>query len=128
MLEKIIAREKPDALLPTLGGQTGLNIAIQLAESGILDRHGVRLIGADREAIRKAEDRKLFKEAMQAIGLEVPRSGLAHSLEEARAAAAELGFPVIIRPSFTLGGIGRRGGARRARARSGSRAGASRRA
>jgi carbamoyl-phosphate synthase large subunit len=106
MLEKIIAREKPDALLPTLGGQTGLNLAIQLAESGVLDRHDVRLIGADREAIRKAEDRRLFKEAMQAIGLEVPRSGLAYSLDEARAAAAELGFPVIIRPSFTLGGTG----------------------
>ena len=81
MLEKIIEREKPDALLPTLGGQTGLNLAIQLAERGVLERYGVRLIGADREAIRKAEDRKLFKEAMQAIGLEVPRSGLAYSLE-----------------------------------------------
>jgi len=106
MLEKIIARERPDALLPTLGGQTGLNLAVKLAEDGILERHGVRLIGADRDAIRKAEDRRLFKEAMQAIGLEVPRSGLAYSLEEARAAAASLGFPVVVRPSFTLGGTG----------------------
>ena len=106
MLEKIIEAERPDALLPTLGGQTGLNIAIQLAEKGILDRYGVRMIGADREAIRKAEDRKLFKEAMERIGLDVPRSGLAHSLEEARAIAAVIGFPLIIRPSFTLGGTG----------------------
>jgi carbamoyl-phosphate synthase large subunit len=106
MLEKIIAREKPDALLPTLGGQTGLNLAIQLAENGTLERNGVRLIGADREAIRTAEDRRLFREAMQAIGLEVPRSALAHTVEEARGAAAELGFPLIIRPSFTLGGTG----------------------
>ena len=105
-LEKIIEREKPDALLPTLGGQTGLNIAIELAEKGILDRHGVKMIGADREAIRKAEDRKLFKQAMERIGLDVPRSGLAYSLEEARRIAAGIGYPVIIRPSFTLGGSG----------------------
>ena len=106
VLARIIEAEKPDALLPTLGGQTGLNIAIQLAENGTLDRNGVRMIGADREAIRKAEDRKLFKQSMQKIGLEVPRSGLAHSLEEARATAYEIGFPLIIRPSFTLGGTG----------------------
>jgi carbamoyl-phosphate synthase large subunit len=106
MLEKVIEAEHPDALLPTLGGQTGLNIAIQLAEKGILDRHGVRLIGADREAIRKAEDRKLFKECMERIGIDLPRSGLAHSLFEAREIAKTLGFPLIIRPSFTLGGTG----------------------
>ena len=106
MLEKIIEAERPDALLPTLGGQTGLNIAIQLAEKGILDRFGVRMIGADRTAIRKAEDRKLFKEAMTGIGIEVPRSGLAHSLPEARKVAETIGFPLIIRPSFTLGGSG----------------------
>ena len=106
MVEKIIEAERPDALLPTLGGQTGLNIAIQLADKGILDRFGVRMIGADREAIRKAEDRKLFKDAMKSIGLEVPRSGLAHTLEEARQVAAEIGFPLIVRPSFTLGGTG----------------------
>src|SRR5208283_5407323 len=86
--------------------QTGLNIAIQLAEKGILDRFGVRMIGADRNAIRKAEDRKLFKEAMVRIGIEVPRSGLAHSLAEARTVAEAIGFPLIIRPSFTLGGSG----------------------
>jgi carbamoyl-phosphate synthase large subunit len=106
MLEKIIEAEKPDALLPTLGGQTGLNIAIQLADKGVLDTFGVRLIGADRDAIRKAEDRKLFKEAMEKIGIEVPRSRLAHSLPEAREGAQSIGFPLIIRPSFTLGGTG----------------------
>ncbi len=128
MLEKIIAREKPDALLPTLGGQTGLNLAIQLAESGVLERHGVRLIGADREAIRKAEDRKLFKQAMLSIGLEVPRSGLAYTVAEALAAAADLGFPVIVRPSLHPGRIGRRGGARPRRSSPSWRAGVSRRA
>ncbi len=106
MLEKVIEAERPDALLPTLGGQTGLNIAIQLAEKGILDRMGVRMIGADREAIRKAEDRKLFKEAMERIGIDLPRSGLAHTLEEGQRIAEEIGFPLIIRPSFTLGGTG----------------------
>ena len=106
MLEKIIEAERPDALLPTLGGQTGLNIAIQLAEKGILERCGVRMIGADRGAIRKAEDRKLFKECMQRIGIDVPRSGLAHTAAEAQAVAATIGFPLIIRPSFTLGGTG----------------------
>ncbi|MGO9309225.1 MAG: carbamoyl-phosphate synthase large subunit [Spirochaetia bacterium] len=106
MLEKIIDAERPDALLPTLGGQTGLNLAIQLADKGILDRMGVRMIGADREAIRKAEDRKLFKEAMERIGIGLPRSGLARSLEESRRVAQEIGFPLIIRPSFTLGGTG----------------------
>ncbi|HVP18231.1 MAG TPA: carbamoyl-phosphate synthase large subunit [Spirochaetia bacterium] len=106
VLSKIIEAEKPDALLPTLGGQTGLNIAMQLAENGTLERHGVLMIGADREAIRKAEDRKLFKLSMEAIGLEVPRSGLAHSLEEARETARRIGFPLVIRPSFTLGGTG----------------------
>ncbi|MGA2976406.1 MAG: carbamoyl-phosphate synthase large subunit [Spirochaetia bacterium] len=106
MLEKIIEAERPDALLPTLGGQTGLNIAIQLAEKGILDKLGVRMIGADREAIRKAEDRKLFKQAMERIGIDLPHSGLAHSLSEARSITDSIGFPLIIRPSFTLGGTG----------------------
>ncbi|HET6487099.1 MAG TPA: carbamoyl-phosphate synthase large subunit [Spirochaetia bacterium] len=106
MVEKVIEAEKPDALLPTLGGQTGLNLAIQLADSGVLDRLGVRLIGADRQAIRKAEDRSLFKESMQRIGIDLPRSGLAHTPEEARRVASEIGFPLIIRPSFTLGGTG----------------------
>ncbi len=106
VLEKIIARERPDALLPTLGGQTGLNVAIQLAESGVLERYGVEMIGAKAEAIKKAEDRQLFKEAMLAIGLELPLSGVAHTLMEARAAADRIGFPVVIRPAFTLGGTG----------------------
>ncbi|MCD6289646.1 MAG: carbamoyl-phosphate synthase large subunit, partial [Anaerolineae bacterium] len=100
-------RERPDALLPTVGGQTGLNLGVQLAESGVLDRYGVQLIGASLQAMKLAEDRLLFKEAMLAAGLEVPRSGLAHSLEEAKAIVEKIGhYPVLIRPSFTLGGTG----------------------
>ncbi len=106
MLEKVIEAERPDALLPTLGGQTGLNLAIQLAENGVLDRLGVKMIGADRQAIRKAEDRRLFKESMEKIGIDLPRSGLAHTLSEARKISHEIGFPLIIRPAFTLGGTG----------------------
>jgi carbamoyl-phosphate synthase large subunit len=106
IVAKIIERERPDALLPTLGGQTGLNVAIKLAESGVLDQYGVKMIGANQEAIRKAEDRELFKQAMTRIGLDLPRSGLAHTMEEARNAAEEIGLPLIIRPSFTLGGTG----------------------
>ncbi len=105
-LEKIIKIERPDALLPTLGGQTGLNVSIQLAEKGILRKYKVQMIGADRKAIKKAEDRKFFKEAMRKIGLELPRSGLAYNMKEARRVAGKIGFPVIIRPSFTLGGTG----------------------
>ncbi|MBI3323346.1 MAG: carbamoyl-phosphate synthase large subunit [Candidatus Omnitrophica bacterium] len=105
-VEKIIARERPDALLPTLGGQTGLNVAIQLANAGVLERHGVEMIGANAEAIRKAEDRDLFKRTMIAHGLEVPRSGIAHTLEQARTVAEQVGFPVVVRPAFTLGGTG----------------------
>src|SRR4051812_8425758 len=104
--EKIIAAERPDSLLPTMGGQTALNLAKALAESGVLERYGVRLIGASLEAINKAEDRQLFKEAMQRIGLAVPTSGLAASVAEATAIARGLGFPVILRPSFTLAGTG----------------------
>ncbi|MCM8796839.1 MAG: carbamoyl-phosphate synthase large subunit, partial [Candidatus Omnitrophica bacterium] len=106
ILEKIIAKEHPDALLSTLGGQTGLNVSIQLAEKGILAKYKVKMIGADRKAIKKAEDRKLFKEAMQKIGLDLPRSGLAYNMQEARKVAQRIGLPVIIRPSFTLGGTG----------------------
>ena len=106
ILEKIIQRERPDALLPTLGGQTGLNVSVALYESGVLQRNGVQMIGAKYEAIKKGEDRNLFKEAMKKIGLDLPRSGLAYSLDEALKAAKEIGFPVIIRPSFTLGGTG----------------------
>jgi carbamoyl-phosphate synthase large subunit len=106
LCEKIIATERPDALLPTVGGQTGLNLAMELARSGVLDRYGVRLIGADVRAIEIAEDRLKFKEAMLAAGLRVPASGLARSADEAAAIAAGLGFPCLIRPSFTLGGSG----------------------
>jgi len=106
VVEKIIARERPQALLPTLGGQTGLNVAVELAESGLLDKYRVELIGARLETIKKAEDRRLFREAMNKIGLEVPRSGFAYDLAEAQKIAAQIGFPLVIRPSFTLGGTG----------------------
>jgi carbamoyl-phosphate synthase large subunit len=112
VLTRIIEREKPDAILPTLGGQTALNLALDLHRSGVLDAHGIKLIGAQVEAIEKAEDRQLFKQAMEKIGLAVPLSGYAHSLEEARAIQAKMatetgvGYPVLLRPSFTLGGSG----------------------
>jgi carbamoyl-phosphate synthase large subunit len=106
VVEQIIAREKPDALLPTMGGQTALNTAMALAHSGALQRHGVELIGANEEAIAKAEDRQLFRLAMDKIGLASPKSRLAKSLEEARDALPLTGLPAIIRPSFTLGGTG----------------------
>ncbi|MFZ3062605.1 MAG: carbamoyl-phosphate synthase large subunit [Actinomycetota bacterium] len=106
VVERIIAKERPEALLPTLGGQTGLNTAVALAESGDLDKYGVELIGAKLEAIKKAEDRNLFNKAMQRIGLDLPRGGFAYSLEEAFEIAKEIGLPLIIRPSFTLGGTG----------------------
>jgi carbamoyl-phosphate synthase large subunit len=106
VLEVIIAREKPDAILPTLGGQTALNLALKLAKSGVLEKHGVELIGASVEAIRKAEDRALFNDAMRKIGLSVARSVLARTLEDAERAVKELGFPLILRPSFTMGGSG----------------------
>ena len=105
-VERIIAVERPDAVLPTLGGQTGLNTALALYESGALERYGCRLIGASAEAIRKAEDRDLFKACMNEIGLESARSGLAHSLDEARKIRDEVGLPCVLRPSFTLGGSG----------------------
>ncbi len=104
--EQILAREKPDALLPTLGGQTALNLAVALARNGALQRHGVQLIGASLEAIEKAEDRQLFKQAMDRIGIEMPKSGYATGYDEARRIADEIGFPIIIRPSFTMGGEG----------------------
>ncbi|HUL29802.1 MAG TPA: carbamoyl-phosphate synthase large subunit [Thermodesulfobacteriota bacterium] len=106
ILQKIIEREQPDALLPTLGGQTGLNVSVALHESGVLQRCGVQMIGANYEAIKKGEDRNLFKESMKKIGLDLPRSGLAYSLSQALEVAKEIGFPLIIRPSFTLGGTG----------------------
>ncbi len=107
VVEKIIVREKPDALLPTLGGQTALNTSMALFKSGTLEKHGVKMIGAKADAIDKGEDRQLFKEAMTRIGLDMPRSGIAHTMEEARKVAEEIGtFPLIVRPAFTLGGQG----------------------
>ncbi len=106
-VEKIIEKEKPDALLPTLGGQTGLNTAMALWRSGVLQKHGVEMIGAKAEAIEKGEDRLKFKECMQKIGLDVPKSGVAHTLDESREIARQIGsFPLIIRPAYTLGGTG----------------------
>jgi carbamoyl-phosphate synthase large subunit len=105
-VEKILEREKPDVLLPTIGGQTALNLAVELAERGVLARHGVELIGARLDAIHKAEDRHLFRQAMHKLGLAVPMSGLARSLEDARRIVSDTGIPAIIRPSFTMGGTG----------------------
>ncbi len=106
VLATICERERPDALLPTLGGQTALNLAISLSDRGVLDDLGIELIGANAEAIRTAEDRQLFKDAMASIGLEVPPSGVARSMDEARSLAGRIGYPLIIRPSFILGGAG----------------------
>ncbi|MGB4592703.1 MAG: carbamoyl-phosphate synthase large subunit [Coriobacteriia bacterium] len=105
-VEKVIERERPDALLPTLGGQTGLNCAVALAESGVLDRYGVELIGAKLDVIKKGEDRKLFAEAMAKIGLDTPASGYAYSISDAEEIVATVGYPAVIRPSFTMGGAG----------------------
>ncbi|NIR29240.1 MAG: carbamoyl-phosphate synthase large subunit [Gammaproteobacteria bacterium] len=105
-LTRVIERERPQALLPTMGGQTGLNCALDLAREGVLDAYGVEMIGATREAIDKAEDRERFREAMHRIGLRTPRSGLAHGMQDAHRVQVHIGFPIIIRPSFTLGGTG----------------------
>ncbi len=105
-VEKVIAAERPDSLLPTLGGQTALNTAVALHEAGVLDKYGVRLIGADIDAIQRGEDRQKFKQTVRAVGGEVPRSEVCHSMDEVRTAVAELGLPVVIRPSFTMGGLG----------------------
>jgi carbamoyl-phosphate synthase large subunit len=106
VLEKVIAKERPDAVLPTLGGQTALNAAVALHEAGTLARYGVELIGADIEAIRAGEDRSRFKEIVTGLGAEVPESRICHSLAECEQAAAALGYPLVVRPSFTLGGLG----------------------
>ena len=106
LVEKVIAKERPDTLLPTMGGQTALNIASIIAERGVLDTYNVQMIGANYEAIQKAEDRNLFKKAMKSINQDLPRSGLAHNMKQARKIAREIGYPLIIRPSFTLGGTG----------------------
>ncbi len=102
----IIERERPDALLPTVGGQTALNLTVKLAESGVLKQFGVELIGAKLEAIKVGEDRLLFKQAMDEIGLQMPKARFCHNMEEAKAAAEEIDFPIILRPAFTLGGTG----------------------
>ncbi|MCG3206053.1 MAG: Carbamoyl-phosphate synthase large chain [Elusimicrobia bacterium] len=106
VLEAIIEKERPDALLPTLGGQTALNLAVEVAKNGTLKKYGVEMIGANLEAIEKAEDRRLFKKAMEEIGLDMPKSGFAKTLTEAEEMSQKIGFPLIIRPSFTLGGTG----------------------
>ncbi len=106
IVAKIIEMERPDALLPTMGGQTGLNTALALDDLGVLKKFGVELIGAKREAIEKAEDRKLFREAMERIGLENPKATIVNTIEEAMAAIEHVGLPAIIRPAFTLGGTG----------------------
>src|SRR3989440_9497984 len=103
MLDAVIRRERPDAILPTVGGQTALNLAVDLAAAGVLDKYNVKLIGASIEAIKVAEDRQLFKDAMREIGLDVPQSGVARSRAEALELSKTLGFPLVIRPSFTLG-------------------------
>ena len=105
-VEQVIAKERPDALLPTLGGQTGLNTAVDLARAGVLEKYGVEMIGCDLAAIERGEDRKLFNECMAELGIETSRSGYAYSLADAEAIVAELGYPVVLRPSFTLGGAG----------------------
>ncbi|MGD2138711.1 MAG: carbamoyl phosphate synthase large subunit, partial [Gammaproteobacteria bacterium] len=102
----IIEKERPDALLPTMGGQTGLNCALDLVREGVLAKFGVELVGASREAIDMAEDRGLFRDAMTEIGLATPRASVVHSMEEAFQVPASIGFPIIVRPSFTLGGSG----------------------
>ena len=105
-VEKILDREQPDALLATLGGQTALNVAVELAESGALERHGVEMIGCDLAAIRRGEDRRLFNQCMDELGIETARSGYAYSVDDARVIVADIGYPVVLRPSFTLGGAG----------------------
>ncbi|MBC8091063.1 MAG: carbamoyl phosphate synthase large subunit, partial [Pseudonocardia sp.] len=105
-VEKIIEIERPDAILATLGGQTALNLAVALHENGVLERYGIELIGADFESIQRGEDRLKFKEIVLGVGGDVPRSAVCHSMDEVRAAVGELGLPVVIRPSFTMGGLG----------------------
>lgn len=106
VVQKILEKEKPDAILPTVGGQTALNLALACHNAGLLEKYNVELIGAKIDAIKKAEDRELFKRAMEKIGVKVPRSGLANNLKEAAEIKAQIGLPLIVRPAFTLGGTG----------------------
>ena len=103
---KVIEKERPDAILPTVGGQTALNLAVALHDAGVLDTYGVKLIGANVDAIKLGEDRLLFRDAMKEIGIDTPASGLARSIDEATRIVKTTGFPAIIRPSFTMGGVG----------------------
>ncbi|HQC42883.1 MAG TPA: carbamoyl-phosphate synthase large subunit, partial [Verrucomicrobiota bacterium] len=105
-LTEIIAKERPDALLPNLGGQTALNLSSQLNKAGVLEKYGVKIIGVEADAIEKGEDRTLFKETMERLGIDMPRSKAVHSVEEAEGVASELGYPVVVRPAYTLGGTG----------------------
>ena len=105
-LSQIIAKERPDALLPNLGGQTGLNLACELNKAGVLDKYGVKVIGVNLEAIERGEDREIFKETMTKIGIDTPRSDICHTVEGAEKIAAEIGFPVVVRPAYTMGGQG----------------------
>jgi carbamoyl-phosphate synthase large subunit len=104
-LTEIIAKERPDALLPNLGGQTALNLSSQLDKAGVLEKYGVKIIGVEADAIEKGEDRTLFKETMLRLGIDMPRSRAVHSVEEAEVVASELGYPVVIRPAYTMGGL-----------------------
>src|SRR5699024_4848089 len=106
VIETIIAKERPDALLPTLGGQTALNAAIALHDAGILEKYGVELIGADVDAIQRGEDRQKFKDVVESVGGESARSVICHTMDDVLAGAAELGYPLVVRPSFTMGGLG----------------------
>ena len=105
-LEQIIAKERPDALLPNLGGQTGLNLAIELNKKGILEKYGVKVIGVNLEAIERGEDRLIFKETMSRIGIDMPRSDIAYTVDEAVKISEKLGFPLVVRPAYTMGGAG----------------------
>lgn len=105
-LEKIIAKERPDALLPNLGGQSALNLSSELGKAGILEKYGVRVIGVKLDAIERGEDRMAFKETMTKLGIEMPKSEIAYTIAEAEAVAARLGYPVVIRPAYTMGGTG----------------------
>ena len=105
-LSQIIEKERPDALLPNLGGQTGLNMAMELNKAGVLDKYGVKVIGVNLDAIERGEDREIFKETMKSLGIDTPRSGICHTVEGAEKIAEEIGYPLVVRPAYTMGGQG----------------------